>query len=95
MSFPLKPFKQSPKFTRINRALEESCPLGAALTGLPEDVALLRVAVELLGKLVGLVEAVEQEEELIAAQVNVHAVFVVKELLVHERVRGNVARNRR
>ena len=62
------------------------------LTGLPQDVALLRIAVELFGKLVGLAETVEQEEKLIAAQVDVHAILVVKELFIHERIAGYLGR---
>jgi hypothetical protein len=84
--FIVQHFEQNTQHARqVLRLVLEQIRLVATLeSGLPEHVALLVVRVELARELKRLVETVEEREELLAAQVNVHAVLVVKQLIVDE-----------
>jgi hypothetical protein len=68
--------------------LEQIGLVFALETRLPQHVPLLVVRVELARELKRLVETVEQCEELLTAQVNVHAVLVVEQLVVDEETVG-------
>ena len=77
--------------------LEQIGLLLALEARLPQQVALLVVAVELTRELIGLLETVEQLEQLVALQVSVHAVVVVEHVLVQHnaaRCRHVVVRGR-